>query len=84
MSTREEFAHLSEKLGLSLGEAAFRCGIGVATFEWLVDHDKMPKPRKIRNRRVWDRRAVDEAFARIMSGETVGGETEDAEDEYAL
>lgn len=85
------YAHLSERLGVSRDQAAFRCGISPAAFQWLVENGLMPKAKLIRKRLVWHRKAVDEAFNAYMAdcmGATAGDSPlvlqPDAEDEYAV
>jgi predicted DNA-binding transcriptional regulator AlpA len=48
--------------GLSRDEAATYCGIGTTLFDRLVADGRMPSPRRIDGRRVWDIRAIDVAF----------------------
>ncbi len=48
--------------GLSREEAARYIGIGTTKFDELVSKRKMPPPRKIDGRKVWDRFALDAAF----------------------
>jgi excisionase family DNA binding protein len=48
--------------GLSADEAARYIGIGRTKFDELVDRGKMPKPKRIDGRIVFDRYALDAAF----------------------
>ena len=48
--------------GLSRAEAAEYIGIGMTKFDALVQDGRMPKPKRIDGRTVWDRIAVDRAF----------------------
>lgn len=48
--------------GLSRFEAAEYVGVSATLFDRLVEDGRMPKPRRIDGRRVWDRRSVDVAF----------------------
>ncbi len=48
--------------GLSREEAARYIGIGTTKFDELVTKRKMPAPRRIDGRLVWDRFALDAAF----------------------
>lgn len=48
--------------GLSRAEAADYIGIGTTKFDALVKDGRMPKPKRIDGRTVWDRIAVDRAF----------------------
>lgn len=49
--------------GLSRAEGARYVGVGVTKWDELVSDGRMPKPRKIDNRSVWDRLEVDAAFS---------------------
>lgn len=48
--------------GLSRDEAAMYVGIGTTKFDEMVEDGRMPKPRLIDTRKVWDIRALDLAF----------------------
>lgn len=48
--------------GLSKEEAARYIGVGVTKFDEMVSDGRMPRPRVIDRRRVWDRLALDAAF----------------------
>ena len=48
--------------GLSRAEAARYVGISTSLFDRLVKDGRMPNPRKIDARLVWDIRALDVAF----------------------
>jgi excisionase family DNA binding protein len=49
--------------GLGLEEAARYLGIGRTKFTELVDRGSLPRAKKIDGRKVWDRIALDLAFA---------------------
>lgn len=51
--------------GLSRPEAAAYVGIGPTKFDVLVADGRMPPPKRIDGRVVWDRHALDEAFAAL-------------------
>ena len=51
--------------GLSRGQAAEYIGVGVTKFDELVNDGRMPKPKRIDGRTVWDRVQLDEAFAAL-------------------
>lgn len=51
--------------GLSRGQAAEYLGIGASTFDALVRDGRMPPAKRIGARTVWDRVALDDAFARL-------------------
>lgn len=48
--------------GLSREAAAGYVGVSASKFDQLVDDGRMPRPRRIDTRRVWDRSALDAAF----------------------
>lgn len=48
--------------GLSREEAARYVGLGATKFDELVREGKMPKPKRVGSRTVWDRVALDIAF----------------------
>lgn len=55
--------------GLSREEAARYVGLGPTKFDELVADRRMPKPKRIDGRVIWDRYALDAAFSEL--GETV-------------
>jgi excisionase family DNA binding protein len=60
--------------GLSRDEAAMYLGISSGKFDQLVADGRMPGPKRIDGRRVWDVRALDVAFDRLP-GENDGNGT---------
>jgi predicted DNA-binding transcriptional regulator AlpA len=48
--------------GLSRVEAAAYVGISPSLFDALVKDGRMPAPKRINSRTVWDRKRLDEAF----------------------
>lgn len=48
--------------GLSREEAAMYVGVGATKFDEMVDDGRMPKPKKVDARKVWDVRKLDIAF----------------------
>jgi predicted DNA-binding transcriptional regulator AlpA len=48
--------------GLSREEAAYYVGVSASMFDLMVKDGRMPQPKEINARRVWDRRRLDEAF----------------------
>lgn len=48
--------------GLSRLQAAAYIGISASTFDLMVQTGRMPPPKRIGSRRVWDRHALDAAF----------------------
>ncbi len=55
--------------GLSRVEAAAYLSISPSLFDQLVKDGQMPIPKHIHSRRVWDRLALDAAFAALPDGE---------------
>ncbi len=56
--------------GLSRGQAAEYVGIGATKFDEMVTDGRMPRPKRIDGRTVWDRIKLDEAFAGLEDGTT--------------
>jgi excisionase family DNA binding protein len=52
-------------LGLSREEAAEYIGVSPAKLDAMVKDGRMPKPKHIDRRRVWDRTMLDAAFAAL-------------------
>ena len=48
--------------GLSRDEAAMYLGVSASKFDDLVRDGRMPKPKRIDNRKVWDLHQLDVAF----------------------
>jgi predicted DNA-binding transcriptional regulator AlpA len=59
--------------GLSRTEAAALIGVSPTTFDKLVADGRMPRPKAIDARRVWDRLKVENAFANLPEGGTQEG-----------
>jgi hypothetical protein len=57
--------------GLSRDESAMYIGISATLFDRLVADGRMPGPRRIDGRKVWDIRALDLCFDRLP-GENAG------------
>jgi predicted DNA-binding transcriptional regulator AlpA len=51
--------------GLSRVQAAAFVGVSPSLFDQMVDDGRMPKPKRINARAVWDRMQIDDAFAAI-------------------
>ena len=69
MEPREKIARRRDVLPLSLAprglsrvEAAAYIGVSAALFDAMVEDGRMPSPKIINARRVWDRRKLDLAF----------------------
>ena len=56
--------------GLSRLQAAEYIGIGASKFDELVADGRMPKPKRIDSRTVWDRAQLDEAFTALDNEKT--------------
>lgn len=51
--------------GMSRDEAARYIGVGTTKFDHMVKDGRMPKPKRIDGRTVWDRIKLDDAFTRL-------------------
>jgi excisionase family DNA binding protein len=51
--------------GLSRIQAAEYIGVGVTKFDEMIADGRMPRPKRIDGRKVWDRVKLDEAFAAL-------------------
>jgi predicted DNA-binding transcriptional regulator AlpA len=56
--------------GLSRDEAAMYIGIGITKFDEMVEDGRMPRPRRIDGRKVWDVRELDLSFDELPRVET--------------
>lgn len=56
--------------GLSREQGAAYVGISPSLFDMLVKDGRMPAPKRINARTVWDRVQLDDAFAALPSNET--------------
>jgi predicted DNA-binding transcriptional regulator AlpA len=56
--------------GLSRQQAAEYIGISATKFDELVKDGRMPKPKQIDGRIVWDRVLLDEAFEALVDAPT--------------
>lgn len=63
-SNYKRFAALPapERRGINRLESANYIGVGPSKFDSMVADGRMPKPKKIDGRRVWDVRALDRFF----------------------
>jgi predicted DNA-binding transcriptional regulator AlpA len=57
-----------EPRGLSRLEAAEYLGVSATLFDQLVRDGRMPPPKRINARTVWDRKRLDAAFEAIPDG----------------
>jgi hypothetical protein len=60
---------LIDPRGLGREAAAYYIGIGTTLFDTLVAEGRMPKPKFINSRKVWDRQELDIAFNKLPNGE---------------
>ena len=51
--------------GLNARESAIYIGVGLSKFDEWVELKKMPEPRQIDSRMVWDKHELDEYFNQI-------------------
>lgn len=65
--------------GLSRDEAAWYVGVGATKFDQLVADKRMPRPKRIDGRIVWDRWQLDRAFEALPDD----GERDDVWDRVA-
>ena len=52
-------------LGLSREDAAHHIGIGTTLFDEMVADGRLPPPKRMNSRRVWNRVALEQAFAEL-------------------
>ncbi|MGQ3486878.1 helix-turn-helix transcriptional regulator [Roseovarius pacificus] len=57
---------LPPRRGLNRVQAAGYVGVGTSKFDAMIQDGRMPKAKRIDGRRVWDRRALDAAFDRLL------------------
>ncbi len=70
-SADSRYCQPPERRGLCRGEAAEYIGVGVSKLDAMVADGRMPAPKRIDGRRVWDRRQVDRAFDLLEGGGAV-------------
>jgi predicted DNA-binding transcriptional regulator AlpA len=56
--------------GLSRSEAAAYIGVSPSLFDAMVKDGRMPRPKRINSRTVWDRHQLDLAFEALDDHET--------------
>jgi predicted DNA-binding transcriptional regulator AlpA len=64
--------------GLSREEAAMYVGVGSTKFDEMVNDGRMPKPKRIDGRKLWDVRSLDLAFDALPDDDSGGGSWADA------
>lgn len=57
--------------GMNREEAARYIGVGPTKFDELVADKRMPKPKRIDGRNVWDRAALDSYFSELKESENM-------------
>jgi predicted DNA-binding transcriptional regulator AlpA len=50
---------------LSRSQSAQYIGVGVSKFDQMVRDGRMPKPKRVDGRTIWDRLELDEAFSAL-------------------
>ncbi len=55
--------------GLSRVQSAIYVGVGATLFDQMVEDGRMPSPKRINSKTIWDRLALDEAFTGLPSDE---------------
>lgn len=60
--------------GLSRVEAAAYIGVSASLFDEMVKDGRMPRPKRINSRTIWDRRKLDKSFDALPGDE---GDDED-------
>lgn len=58
--------------GLSRTEAAAYICVSPSMFDMMVKDGRMPRPKTVNSRTIWDIRQVDKAFDRLPGGEDDG------------
>jgi predicted DNA-binding transcriptional regulator AlpA len=76
MATRSELNLVRARIeprGLSRVEAATYVGVSPSLFDQMIKDSRMPKPKRINSRTVWDRKRLDEAFEALPDDGDSGG-----------
>lgn len=81
---RESVLPKPEARGLSRSEAAAYVGVSPSLFDQMVGDRRMPKPKRINARTVWDRVRLDAAFEALDEETPGGGEPNDAWSDVAV
>jgi hypothetical protein len=55
--------------GLSRDQSAAYVGVGVTMFDEMVADGRMPKPKHVNTRVIWDRHALDQSFEALGDGD---------------
>jgi len=67
-----------EPRGLSRVKAAAYIGVSSSLFDRMVADSRMPKPKRVGSRAIWDRRQLDEAFQALPDGDNANPWDQDA------
>jgi hypothetical protein len=79
---RESVLPLPTQRGLSRGQAAAYLGVSPGTFSLMVGDGRMPQPKVINTRLVWDRIALDRAFEALPDKGGRAGESDDEDERW--
>lgn len=64
--------HSLQPRGLSRETAAEYIDVSPSLFDQMVEDGRMPRPKRINSRKVWDRLSIDKAFSALPGGEDGG------------
>lgn len=56
-------------LGLNREQAASFIGVSTSLFDQMVKDGRMPNPKRVNSRTLWDRRSLEKAFTRLPGGD---------------
>ena len=56
--------------GLSRDQSAAYVGVGVTKFNEMVEDGRMPKPKQVDGRVIWDRHQLDQSFEALDADDT--------------
>ena len=68
----------AEPRGLNRDNSARYVGVGTTKFDYMVKDGRMPKPKRVDGRNIWDRFGLDAAFEDLPSEDGVNPWDEDA------
>lgn len=69
MTRRTVIIPPAQRLGLSREEAADYIGVSASLFDAMVADGRMPPPKRVNSRRIWDRRRLEAAFTALPGDE---------------
>jgi len=69
--------------GLSRGQAAEYIGVGTTKWDEMVKDGRMPQPKRIDGRVIWDRVYIDEAFTALPDDDEANPWDKDVQGEAA-